>query len=158
MGWVFWIAVLALIVWTATSTSPYAQQVQEFANLAHAEEITPAVVSLGAHNFAAFKFTVPSGAGNVTVRGQFSSTGGSDGAVEAYLLSDAAFVSWQDGYSSSTYYESGRVAQSSIDVSLPMGPGSYYLVFNNKFSPRAPKTVQALISVRYNRWWPSFHL
>ena len=75
--------------------------------------------------------------------------------VEVFVLSDDAFANWQSGYSSA-YYSSGKVTQGEITADLPSGGGAYYLVFNNNFSPRTSKAVQAAATLHYKRWWPVF--
>jgi len=73
-----------------------------------------------------------------------------------YVLSEAAFAVWQNGYAATSVYESGRVAEGTIQAELPAGAGIYYLVFNNKFSPKTAKNVTATVSLRYKSWLPEW--
>jgi hypothetical protein len=141
-------------IWAGISDDPSAEQVRGFVNPAHVETLMPASVDIKARSFGFYRFTVPRGATNVGVSGQFSATGEREDNVEVYVVADAAFVSWQYGYAPDAYYSSGRVSQGKIDADLPSGAGAYYLVFNNKFSPRAAKTVQASVTLHYQNWWP----
>ncbi len=141
-------------IWAGVSDDPSAEQVRRFVNPAHVETLMPASVDIKARSFAFFRFTVPRGATNVGVSGQFSVTGDRDNNLEVYVVPDAAFVSWQYGYAPDTYYSSGRVSEGKIDAELPSGRGAYYLVFNNKFAPRAQKTAQASVTLHYQNWWP----
>jgi hypothetical protein len=68
--------------------------------------------------------------------------------VEAWLCTDDAFTNWQNGHNAPTFYDSGRVTQDTLNLSLP-GAGTYYLVFNNQFSLLTPKAIQANISMTY---------
>jgi hypothetical protein len=79
-----------------------------------------------------------------------------DNNVEVYVLSEAAFAVWQNGYAATSVYESGRVAEGTIQAELPAGAGIYYLVFNNKFSPKTAKNVTATVSLRYKSWLPEW--
>jgi hypothetical protein len=146
--------------WTATSTSTVAQQVREIASGAHTEAITEKTFSVNSRSFSSYKFSAPSGAVNVTVSGQFATKDAAGNEVQVYVLSDDAFVTWRNGYAISPYYDSGKVVQGNIHAELPVGQGTYYLVFNNNFSVKAAKTVQAEVSLRYNTWWPDwlFHV
>jgi hypothetical protein len=154
--------------WATSSDIPAAQQLQKFFTTSQMESIIPATLSVNSHSFAAYKFTVPASASNVVVVGQFKATGGSTSGrsatggatneVEVHILADAAFATWQSGYSTNTYYSSGRVSQGDINAALPPGAGTYYVVFNNKFSPRMAKAVQADVNLRYNRWLPDWVL
>ncbi len=143
----FVVLVLLLVAWWVS-----------FAAIPHTETITETPFSVNSHSFSSFRFTVPPGATNVVVSGQFSATGGSANDVEVFVLTDDAFAAWQGGYSTNMYYDSGRVTQSSINAALPPGAGTYYLVFNNKFSLRTAKAVEAVATLRYSRWWPDFLL
>ncbi len=167
-----WLLVLMLAfgMWWATSGDiPAAQQLQKLFTTSQTEAIIPATLSVSPHSFSAYKFTVPASASNVVVSGQFKATGGSpngrsttggatNNEVEVHVLADAAFATWQSGYSTNTYYSSGRVSQGEINAVLPAGAGTYYVVFNNKFSPRMAKSVQADVNLRYSRWLPDWML
>jgi len=146
-------------MWWATSGDiPAAQQLQKLFTTSQTEAIIPATLSVNPHSFSAYKFTVPASASNVVVSGEFKATGGSTNEVEVHVLADAAFAAWQSGYSTNTYYSSGRVSQGDINAVLPPGAGTYYVVFNNKFSPRMAKSVQADVNLRYSRWLPDWML
>jgi hypothetical protein len=146
--------------WLSTSSSTLAQQIREVASGAHTEAITEKTLAVGPHSFSSFKFSVPSGAVNVIVSGQFTTKDASGNEIQAYVLSEDAFVTWRNGYAISPYYDSGKVLQGNIRAELPVGEGTYYFVFNNNFSPKAAKTVQTEVNLRYNTWWPDwiFHL
>lgn len=155
--------VLVLVLaawWMSTSSSTLAQQIREAGSGAHTEGITEKTLTVGAHSYSSFKFAVPPGAVNITVTGQFTTKDAAGNEIQAYVLSDEAFVTWRNGYAISPYYDSGKVLQGSIRAELPVGEGTYYLVFNNNFSPKAAKTIQTEVTLRYNTWWPDwmFHL
>jgi len=163
------LVLFAAVLWAATSRSLEAQQVQEFVRWTQAQTIVDAAVSVDPRSFSSFMFTVPPGALNVSVTGEFSAAAGSlrkrsgsddnenaknrDTSIEAYVLTDAAFAVWSSGYSTQTQYESGPVAGAIINAPLPPAAGVYHLVFNNKNSPRA-KTVHAIVLLRYKSWLP----
>jgi len=160
---------LGAMLWVATSEAPATQQVQEFASWSHAQTIVDAELSLNPHSFSSYEFTVPRGALSISVTGEFTATAGSlrkagnsnerakdkdhDTDVEAYVLTDAAFAVWSSGYSAQTQYESGPVANATINAPLPARAGAYHLVFSNKNSARA-KTVHATVLLRYKNWFP----
>ena len=153
--WFLLPTLLVVLVWAFTSDSPGALQFQRGFNPSHSETIVPTAFSVSPHSFSYYKFTVPPGATQVAIDGQFSVAAGAN-EVEAFLFSDDEFANWQSGYSGA-YYTSGRVARGEIVADLPSGAGAYYVVFNNKFSPRAAKTVQAAVTLRYKnykKWWP----
>jgi len=117
---------------------------------------------------------LPEGSLNVAVVGQFSSTADlqnfsthktpvvdkngadADNKIEVNILTESAFTVWQNGYATSSLYESGRVPEGTVQADVPAGAGIYYLVFNNKSSPRTPKTVRAAVVLRYKSWLPDW--
>jgi len=77
-----------------------------------------------------------------------------DSDVEVYVLGEPAFAVWQNGYATSSVYESGRVSQGTMQADLPAGAGVYYLIFSNKFSAKSAKSVNATVVLRYKSWLP----
>jgi hypothetical protein len=162
-----WLLALLLpfaIWWATDSDRPGARQLQKLFATTQTEAIIPSLLSVNSHSLAAYRFTVPASASNVAIVGQFkasegSTTGGAtNGYIEVHVLADAAYAAWQSGYATNTYYSSGRVSQGDINAVLPSGAGAYYVVFNNKFSPRIAKTVQIDLNLRYNQWLPDWVL
>jgi hypothetical protein len=164
--WILLLVLIGIISWVVVSDSTSAQELRDEVTGARAEAIVETPFSVKAKGIVDYKFAVPPGAISVTVTGQFNTTvagkntsaSGADSDVEAYLLTESAFAVWQTGYSTSTHYESGRVAQGTIDVDLPSGAGVYYLVFSNKFSQRTEKNVTASVLVQYKTWLPEWIL
>lgn len=103
-------------------------------------------VPAGAYHYV--KFTAPEGVTNVKIQGHFSATGGMGNDVEVWVITEDGFANWQNGHAANTFYNSGRVTQDTLNVSLP-GGGTYYLIFNNKFSFLTPKAVQANMSMTF---------
>jgi len=170
--WILLGLFLLLLVWMAISDNPFAQQVQDMVGLKHDETIieteTPFLV--GAHSFRYYKFALPEGSMNVAVVGQFSATGSldktkhkdkiqakpddADNTIEVYVLSEPAFTVWQNGYATSSVYESGRVPEGKVQAEIPAGAGIYYLVFNDRFNTKVAKSVTASVWLRYKSWLP----
>jgi hypothetical protein len=172
---VFWIllaVLIALILWVATSDSPTAQGFQEAMGWKHDQTILDSSFTVSAHSFRYYKFSLPEGSLNVAVVGEFSSAADSranaklkgekdkadavDNDIQVYVLSEAAFTIWQNGYATASVYDSGQVSQGKVQTEVPAGAGIYYLVFNNKFSPKTPKSVQASVLLRYKSWLPGW--
>jgi hypothetical protein len=160
--------VLIAILWAATSDNPFAQGFQELVGWKHDQTILVTPFSVSAHNFRYYKFDLPEGSMNVSIVGQFTAASadkkaasakpttvdGVDNDIEAYVLSEQAFAVWQNGYATSSVYESGRVSQGTMQADLPAGAGVYYLIFSNKFSTKTVKNVNATVMLRYKSWLP----
>ena len=170
--WGRWIALVLLVialVWVVNSDNPFAQGIQELAGFKHDQSVLDKPFPLTPHNFRYYKFALPQGSTNVSIIGQFTvaaeksksadarnAANNVDNNVEVYVLNEAAFAVWQNGYAATSVYESGRVAEGTIQAELPAGAGIYYLVFNNKFSPKTAKNVNATVSLRYKSWLPEW--
>jgi ribosomal protein L40E len=165
-----WVVVglfLCGVLWAATSDSPSAQGIQELVGWKHDQTILETPFSVTPRNFRYYKFDLPEGSTNVSIVGQFTSssadkknggsksaTDGDDNDIEAYVLSEPAFAVWQNGYATSSVYESGRVSQGTMQADLPAGAGVYYLIFSNKFASKSTKNVNATVLLRYKSWLP----
>jgi len=164
--WAGLAVLLAFVLWAAISENPYAQDVQEFVGWKHDQTVLANPFSVAAHSFRYYKFTLPEGSTNVALIGQFTASAdagktnkaeqNSDNNVELYVLSEPAFAVWQNGYTTNSVYESGRVMQTSVQADLPAGAGVYYLIFSNKFAPKTTKNVNASFFLRYKSWLPAW--
>jgi ribosomal protein L40E len=166
--WVLLGLFLGALLWAATSDSPFAQGIQELVGWKHDQTILETPFSVSARNFRYYKFDLPEGSTNVSIIGQFAASPAEkkprtakpnpsetdENDIEVYVLSEAAFAVWQNGYATSSVYESGRVSQGSMQAELPAGAGVYYLIFSNKFSPKAVKSINATVLLRYKSWLP----
>jgi hypothetical protein len=170
------VVLAGVILWAGSSDSPGAQQVQEFVGWKHDRIILDAPFSVGPHTFRYYKFALPEGSVNVAVVGQFTSAADSSNAgsrrdttkaknkdkeeidnnLEVYVLTDAAFTVWQNGYATSSIYESGKVVEGTVQADVPAGAGIYYLVFSNKAAPKTAKSVKATVLLRYKSWLPEW--
>jgi hypothetical protein len=162
-----------LILWAGMSDSPSAQEVQEFVGWKHDRTVLDAAFSVGPHTFRYYKFALPEGSVNVAVVGQFTSAADRSNAgnrrdatkakkediddnIEVFVLSEPAFTVWQNGFATSSVYESGKVAAGTVQADVPAGAGIYYLVFSNKAAPKTAKSVHATVLLRYKSWLPEW--
>lgn len=165
--WIFLGIILATMIWAVGSPDPYAQGVQEFVGWKHDQTILENPFSVGAHTFRYYKFALPEGSTNVAIMGEFTvapeaakahktAEKDADNSIEVFVLSEPSFAVWQNGYATSSVYESGRISQGTVQSELPAGAGVYYLVFSNKFAAKSGKNVNATFLLRYKSWLPEW--
>jgi hypothetical protein len=106
-------------------------------------------VTINQLGYSYIELKVPVKASSVQLHGTFTASGGAGNTIEAYVFSEDDYSNWQKRHAASPYYTSGRVTMGKIDANLPAGPGSYYLVFNNKFSVLTPATVRGHAALTY---------
>jgi hypothetical protein len=82
------------------------------------------------------------------VSGRFRAEGGSGNDIEVYVLDADQFENWNNGHTTPTHYNSGRVTVANINVSLPSG--HFFLVFNNKYSVVTSKAITASVATEEN--------
>jgi hypothetical protein len=111
--------------------------------------LTDTAFTLSAAQYQYIRFSVPKGATSVRVQGTFSASGGLGKDIEVYVLTEDAFVNWQNRHPVGALYTSGRITQGTLNVGLPSDAGSYDLVFSNTFSLLSPKAVQANVRLQY---------
>lgn len=116
----------------------------------HRVTIGTGALTVAADGFMYYTLSVPSNATQVNIQGRFSATGGSGSDIEVYVLDQDEFINWRNGHPVRTFYNSGKVTVGTVNVTLPSGAGSYYLVFDNGFSLLTPKAVQEDITMTYN--------
>lgn len=110
---------------------------------------TPFIIAPG--HYVYYTLAVPPRCVNVALNGNFSASGGGGNDVEVFLLDDDGFVNWQNGHQTPTFYNSGRVTQSTVDVQLPNNAKKYYLVFSNTFSLVSNKAITAALTLQYDQ-------
>ena len=123
----------------------------------HSQSTGDVAFTLKPGAFHSFKFTVPGAHENASLKGKFSVAARSGNGVEAFVLNEEDYVSWQNGYTTYRYYDSGDVQQGVLDVPLlAAAAGTYYVVFDN--DTRVAVTainVNANMSLVYNTLqWP----
>lgn len=167
--WMLLGLLLGLITWVSISGDPFAQGLQELIGGKHDQTVLETPFTVSAHNFRYYKFVLPEGSVHVSIVGQFTSASAdtktakpkakaqdTDGDIEVYVLSEPAFAVWQNGYATSSVFESGRVSKGDLQAELPAGTGVYYLVFSNKYAAKESKNINATILLRYKNWGPDW--
>jgi hypothetical protein len=116
--------------------------------------LTEAVVSgafiVEPRTFKPFKITLTPAMTNARLEGSFTASGARND-IEVTLLNEAQFANWQNRQRFDAAYVSGRVTSGKIAVTLPAGPGTYYVVFSNRFSIISNKAVTADVQLVYDR-------
>jgi hypothetical protein len=131
-----------------THSSPPIPAAPPVARMLRTETIANTAMTVGPGSFNDYKFVVPATAAQASVDGHFSATGGFGNDIQVFVVNEDSFVNFQNGHPSDAYFNSGKVTQNTINALLP-GPGTYYLVCNNRFGLLAPKAVEINAILHY---------
>ena len=131
-----------------TQSSPPIPAARPVARMLRTETIANSAITVSAGSFNYYKFVVPETATQASVDGHFSATGGFGNDIQVFVVNEDSFVNFQNGHPSDAYFNSGKVTQNTINALLP-GPGTYYLVCNNRFGLLAPKAVEISATLHY---------
>jgi len=111
--------------------------------------ITDGSFTVAPGKFQSFKVAVIDGITKPVIEGNFSATGGNND-VEVFVMEENQFLNWQSGHKSDSAYSSGRVTAGKLKVPLPEEPGTYYVIFSNRFSYITNKAVNAAVKLAYD--------
>jgi hypothetical protein len=106
------------------------------------------VLQVDPRRFKFHRMSVPAVATDIHVVGRFKVIAGGDRDIAVYVLDAKGFDSWQAGRKAFFHYESRRANTDIFNVKLPTG-GTYYLMFDNSFSIRSPKSVEVDVELIY---------
>jgi hypothetical protein len=97
-----------------------------------------------------YRFQITPEMRSAHVSGQFNASGGSGNDIEAVIATEAEFTNWVNGHQAQVFYSTqGKKTTDTFDVRL--GPGTYYLAFNNRFSAMTAKDVFLEVDLNYQR-------
>ena len=106
----------------------------------HSMQIGRGSLTVNAHAYTYYPLTVPPNASQATIKGHFDAAGGRGNDVVVLILNQDEFVNFKNRHAVQTLYNSGQVTTGEIAADLQPG-STYYLVFDNIFSPITPKAV-----------------
>lgn len=106
------------------------------------QPLVPSTFSVAARNAYSTQFNVPS---SERVSGTFRASGGSGNDIQVFIVDAENYRLVESGEPFRSFYNSGKVSTGSIDIQLPQG--TFYVVFNNKFSFLTNKAISAEISL-----------
>jgi hypothetical protein len=95
-------------------------------------------------------FQVDGGMSDAYLKGSFTASGGMGNDIKALVLNAENYLNWSNGHDCRTYYNSGQVTAGSFSVVLP-GPGTYYLVYDNRFSLLSTKNVSENLTFGFRK-------
>lgn len=159
-GFVLIPLLVALVVWYLATAfnrqTPYAASQMGSAHpllpllpQPHYIPVTNGALTVNAHSLAWYTFVVSPNASTVAINGHFTATGGIGNDIIAYITDEDGLANLKNGHRARVYYNSQKVTQSAISTALPSAPGTYYLVFDNRFSLITPKAVQVNVTLSY---------
>jgi hypothetical protein len=100
--------------------------------------------------YKTFTVAVTAAMNNPSVEGNFTASGGNND-IEVLVLEESQYLNWENGHKFDATYSSGRVTAGKLKIQLPQEPGTYHVVFSNRFSYITNKAVVADVKLQYNQ-------
>lgn len=114
------------------------------------QKIASGQIVVRANGYVQYRFQITPEMRSAHVSGQFNASGGSGNDIEAVIATEAEFTNWVNGHQAQVFYSTqGKKTTDTFDVRL--GPGTYYLAFNNRFSALTAKDVFLEVDLNYQR-------
>lgn len=112
--------------------------------------IVDGTMTVAAGVYREYVFNVGDDLQNVSVRGEFRVTSGSEttDTINVAILSETNYTNWVAGNPFSVLYGSGEIQSDEFTGLGISEPGNYYLVFSN-VTGTTQKTVDASFELRY---------
>jgi hypothetical protein len=124
----------------ATSASPAPVRAPSIRYVPVTQKIASGQIVVRPNGYVQYRFQITPDMRNAQVSGRFNASGGHGNDIEAVIASEEEFTNWINGHQARVFYSTeGRKTTDTFDVRL--GPGTYYLAFNNRFSAFTPKDV-----------------
>ncbi|HST50659.1 MAG TPA: hypothetical protein VLJ61_01510 [Pyrinomonadaceae bacterium] len=119
------------------------QQPEPQANQPNSLVLLSQVFEVSPQQYFTTTFTVPNSGARIV--GRFQAVSGDN--IQVHILGPDDYSNFEHRNPFRTYYDSGKTVTGSIDLRL--GGGTYYLVFENRYSIFSKKVVQANVSMEY---------
>ena len=136
----------AIILENRNSTSaPFAPSIRY---VPATQKIATGQIVVRANGYVQYRFQITPDMRSAHVAGRFNASGGIGNDIEAVVTTEDEFTNWINGHQARVFYTTqGRKTTDTFDVQL--GPGTYYLAFNNRFSAFSSKEVFLEVDLNY---------
>jgi hypothetical protein len=111
--------------------------------------IIPGTITVYNNNYLAYQVDVTPAMNNARLSGDFTTSGGSGNDIKVYLMDNTNYLNWSNGHQANSYYASGQVTAGSFNVNISTA-GTYYLIYDNRFSVISNKQVSTHVILEYN--------
>jgi hypothetical protein len=114
------------------------------------ESIASGQLTVKARGYVTYRLNITDAMHGTHITGQFNASGGGGNDIETVIASENEFANWINGHQANVFWSSeGKKTNDSFDVRL--GPGTYVLAFNNRFSAFTDKQVFLRLDLNYSR-------
>ena len=148
----FLLAILAVVIVGAiilenrnSTSAPFAPSIRY---VPATQKIATGQIVVRANGYVQYRFQITPDMRSAHVSGRFNASGGTGNDIEAVITTEDEFTNWINGHQARVFYTTqGRKTTDTFDVHL--GPGAYYLAFNNRFSAFSSKEVFLEVDLNY---------
>lgn len=114
------------------------------------QKIATGQLIVKANGYVQYQMTITPDMVKPTVTGNFIASGGTGNDIEAVLTDEVNYINWINGHQARVFWGT-EGKQTTGNFELHLRPGTYYIVFSNKFSAFSDKQVFLEVDLKYNR-------
>jgi hypothetical protein len=104
------------------------------------QKIATGQILVKANGYVQYRITITPDMVEPTVTGNFNASGGTGNDITAVIADEMNYMNWINGHQARVFWGTeGKQTTGTLEVRLR--PGTYYLVFSNKFSALTDKQV-----------------
>jgi hypothetical protein len=145
------IASVAVIIIIITSGNPNGGNNVNYVPTPFTVSVISGSIVVNANSYNYVSFSVPKGALNPVLQGNFTASGSSqNNNICVTVMSQTDFVNWQSGQQSSTYYNKDMLPVVTGNINITLPSGNYCIIFGSATFLQA-KTVSAQIDLTYSK-------
>lgn len=114
------------------------------------EKIATGQITVRANGYVQYRIILTPEMIEPRISGSFNASGGGGNDIEAVIADETNYMNWINGHQAQVFWGTqGKQTTGSIDVGLR--PGTYYLVFSNRFSVFTQKQVFLEVNLNYKK-------
>jgi hypothetical protein len=114
------------------------------------QKIATGQIVVKANGYVQYRLTITPAMVEPTITGNFNASGGSGNDIQAVIADEANYTNWINGHQAQVFWGTpGK--QTTGNIAVQLAPGTYYLVFSNKFSAFTDKQVFLDVDLNFKK-------
>ena len=113
-------------------------------------KIATGQILVRAGGYVQYRITITPEMSDASISGSFNASGGGGNDIEAVIADETNYTNWINGHQAQVFWQTGGRATTGM-IAASLAPGTYYLVFSNRFSMFTEKQVFLDVDLNYTK-------